>query len=82
MATNVSIDGGNNCEVQSSAGTKAPTNDRKKVLITAAAGGAAGTFTLGSETTAITVAAGTILDLGAFQGTITTVGTARAIIIS
>tara|TARA_B100000686_G_C16762714_1_gene959768 strand:+ start:691 stop:933 length:243 start_codon:yes stop_codon:yes gene_type:complete len=80
MATNVSINGGKECTVQSAAAAVAPTNDRKKVLITATGGD--GTVKLGTETTAITVKQDTFLDLGAFQGTVTTVGNARAIIIS
>ena len=80
MASNVSINGGNSCTVQSAAGVIAPTNDRKKVIITATGGD--GTVKFGTAATAITVKEDTFLDVGAFQGAVTTLTNARAIILS
>lgn len=79
MATNVDINGGNECVVPA-VGTTEAGKYRKKVII-AGIGGSA-TVTLGSSTVAIAVPAGTFLDLGAFQGKIVTANSARAIIIS
>ena len=60
MASNVSINGGNSCTVQSAAGVIAPTNDRKKVIITATGGD--GTVKFGTAATAITVKQDTFLE--------------------
>ena len=79
MATNVDINGGNDCVVAAT-GTTDAGQYRKKVVI--AGLGSGGNVTLGSSGVAVAVPANTFLDLGAFQGKIVTTSTTRAIIIS
>ena len=77
--SNVSIQGGNDCTV-SAVGPTDAGNDRKKVIIAGLASG--GNVTLGGSGVAVAIPANTFWDLGAFQGSILTTSTARAIILS